>query len=319
MHDLATFRELVPVSIETLRPNSVVEFDLFLGGAAAQKPVLFRERRFPIEADDLAGLAESGVQTLYIAPEETAAYERYLREQVIFDRSIPAPNRYKLLRDVCRASFLEALRSNCPAKMVESAVRMAAELVEVICDDDLLLADLFAVMQHDYCTFTHVTNVCAYSVALAQALGVNDRAELTKIAVGALLHDIGKRHVPSAILQKPGKLTSREFEVVKKHPRDGFEELAGRADLEWGQLMMVYQHHERPDGGGYPVGVEEDELHPWAALCAVVDVFEALTSERPYRTAAPVGQALGYLYAKAGKQFNEGIVQCWIRTVTRKR
>lgn len=319
MQNLANPEELVSVAVDTLRPNAVLEFDLFLQVRAGQAPVLFRESHYPLEAGDLASLADRGVRTLYIASHEKAAYERYLREQLIANPAVPPSVRYQALRDVCRAGFLEAFHSRQPTRLVEHAARMAAEIVDVVCDDELVLADLFAVMQHDYCTFTHAANVCAYGVALAAALGVKDREPLTKIAVGALLHDVGKRNVPPAILNKPGKLTRREQTIVKKHPRDGFEELARRSDLEWGQLMMVYQHHERPDGEGYPVGIEEEEIHPWAALCSVVDVFDALTSPRPYRRATSTGEALAYLYANAGKQFNAGIVKCWMRTAIFKR
>lgn len=319
MYDLAIAGDLVPGAVETLQPNAVLPFNLFLRASAEQSPVLFREGHFPITAGDLASLAERGIKTLYISSQEMASYERYVREQVLADPGLAPAMRFRALRDVCRTGFLEALRSRSSARIVENAVQLAEEIVDVVCDDELVLADLFAVMQHDRCTFTHAANVCAYSVVLADALGVKDRQTQTKIAVGALLHDIGKRKVPPAILNKPGKLTSREFELVKQHPRDGFVELARRSDLEWGQLMMVYQHHERPDGHGYPVGVEEHEIHPWAALCSVVDVFDALTCERPYRRAATAGEALGYLFAKAGRQFNSEIVKCWIRTVTFKR
>lgn len=202
--------------------------------------------------------------------------------------------------------------------MVENAVQLGEQIVDTIVDDDLLLSDLFRVMQHDYCTFTHVSNVCAYCLALATALGITARASLTAIAAGALLHDIGKRKTPAAILNKPGKLTSSEREIVERHPRDGFEELRGRSDLQWGQLMMTYQHHERPDGRGYPVGVEQDELHPWAQICSVADVFEALTGERPYRTPMPLDQALGFLQQRSGTQFNAEFVQCWVQSMTRK-
>ena len=89
--------------------------------------------------------------------------------------------------------------------------------------------------------------------------------------------------------------------------------------MGWGQLMMVYQHHERPDGQGYPVGIEQDEIHPWAEICSVVDVFDALTSERPYRRPMPAPRALEYLQSKAGTQFNAEIVQCWIRVMTQRR
>ena len=83
---------------------------------------------------------------------------------------------------------------------------------------------------------------------------VTSRDELAPVATGALLHDIGKRHVPFAVLNKPAKPTEEEWVVIRKHPTDGYHELCNRPDLIWGQLMMVYQHHERLDGSGYPAG-----------------------------------------------------------------
>ncbi|HEV7226460.1 MAG TPA: HD domain-containing phosphohydrolase [Pirellulales bacterium] len=319
MSELLIPSQLMPVAIEALRPNSAFEFDLFLRAGAQQTPVLYREHHYPIEAADVRSLSESGIQTLYIAERHAEAFERYVREFVISDLTIPPAGRYKILQDISRAGFLTAHLSDCPARIVESAARLAPDLVGLLCDDDLILADLFRVMQHDYCTFTHAANVCAYCLALAETLGITDRGALTTIAVGALLHDIGKRKISPAILNKPGRLTKGEYEQVKKHPRDGFEELALRRDLGWGQLMMVYQHHERPDGRGYPVGVEQDEIHPWAELCSVVDVFDALTSERPYRRPMSAADALAYLQRNAGKQFNGEMVQCWICTMTQKR
>jgi HD-GYP domain-containing protein (c-di-GMP phosphodiesterase class II) len=239
MSELLIPSQLTPVAIEALRPNSAFEFDLFLRAGAQQTPVLYREHHYPIEAADVRALSDSGIQTLYIAEQHAEAFERYARETVIPDRSIPPAGRYKILQDISRAAFLAAHKSECPARIVESASRMAPEIVELLCDDELVLADLFRVMQHDYCTFTHAANVCAYCLALAETLGITDRGALTTIAIGALLHDIGKRRIPSAILNKPGRLTKREFEQVKRHPRDGFEELALRRDLGWGQLMSA--------------------------------------------------------------------------------
>ena len=310
--------ELAPVAVETLRPRAVLEFDLFLRTGAASQPVLFRACDYPLETDDLRSLAERGVRTLYIAAEQIAAYQRDLRERAVRDREIPLAGRFQILQDVFRAGFLAALRRDCPAELVQNALALASELVEALSDEELILADLFALMQHDYDAFTHATNVSIYGVVLAQALGIRECSVLTKISVGALLHDIGMRKLPAALVKRPAKLTIQELAAVKQHPRDGFTELVGRPDLEWEQLMMVYQHHERPDGRGYPVGVAADELHPWAALCAVVDAFDALTSERPYRKPLSVREALALLEARAGKQFDAEIVQCWIRTVSRK-
>ncbi|HVX60857.1 MAG TPA: HD domain-containing phosphohydrolase [Pirellulales bacterium] len=310
--------QFVPVALDSLRPNTALEFDLYLRSDPRQPVVLFREQNYPLEERDVRSLSESGIDSLYISAQQAESFERYVRETVIGDETIPVSDRYKILRDVSRASFLGAFNSDCPDRMVEQAQSLAGELVELICDDDLIVADLFRVMQHDYCTYTHLTNVCAYGTALAAAVGIADRTALAAIAAGALLHDIGKRKVPQVILNKPGTLTAEETKIVRRHPQDGFDELARRGDLGWGQLMMVYQHHERPDGRGYPVGIELDEIHPWAQICTVVDVFDALTCHRPYRRPMPAREALAYLERNAGRQFNPELVQCWIEAMSRR-
>ena len=167
-------------------------------------------------------------------------------------------------------------------------------------------------LQHDYYTYTHVTNVCTYALILAKGLGMSSFQELRAIAVGALLHDLGKRLIPTAILNKPARLTENEMRVVQQHPTTGFRDLSARTDLTLAQLMMVYQHHERLDGSGYPVRIVGDEIHPWARLCAVVDVFDAFTCCRPYRHATPAQEVIKFLVEHAGKAFDEEMVRCWI-------
>ena len=110
----------------------------------------------------------------------------------------------------------------------------------------------------DYHTFTHSANVSYYCVMLAKELGITSENELNQIAMGALLHDLGKLEIPASILTKPGKLTDWEFDVIKTHPTVGFRQLCQRQDLNHAQLMMVYQHHERLDGTGYPVRIVKD-------------------------------------------------------------
>ena len=88
-----------------------------------------------------------------------------------------------------------------------------------------------------------------------------------------------------------------------------------RGDLSWGQLMMVYQHHERTDGRGYPVGLVGSEIHEWARLCAVADVYDALTRDRSYHKGADAKDAMAYLDRESGRGFDEEICRCWIATL----
>jgi HD-GYP domain-containing protein (c-di-GMP phosphodiesterase class II) len=146
---------------------------------------------------------------------------------------------------------------------------------------------------------------------LANLLGTTDATALGEIAAAALLHDIGKRHIPAHILNKPGKLTDDEWELIREHPTTGFREVATREDLTWAQLMVIYQHHERLDGSGYPCGLPSEEIHPWAKICAVADVFDALTCHRPYRGPMPRKEVCEYLEKHAGVWFDAEAVACW--------
>ena len=150
---------------------------------------------------------------------------------------------------------------------------------------------------------------------LAKALGIVDRQCLERIATGGLLHDLGKLEIPEAILTKEGKLTDQEFATIKRHPTIGFRKLCHRTDLDFAQLMMVYQHHERLDGKGYPVGVGTGEIHEWGRICAIADVFEALTSTRPYRAAMRPKAAFDIMDRQSTTGFDTEMYQCWKMTI----
>jgi HD-GYP domain-containing protein (c-di-GMP phosphodiesterase class II) len=173
------------------------------------------------------------------------------------------------------------------------------------------------VLYHDYHTFTHSANVAMYCAMLARALGISDRDELNAIAVGALLHDAGKLQIPASILTKPAELTEAEVAIVREHPRLGFRMLCQRPDLSFGQLMMIYQHHEKIDGSGYPVHAVGSELHDWGKMCAVTDVFEALTSNRPYRLGLSFAKAAEIMQHHPGTAFDGEMLSCWIGLISR--
>ena len=98
---------------------------------------------------------------------------------------------------------------------------------------------------------------------------------------------------------------------MKRHPTDGFLKLKDQENVSFDQLMMVYQHHEWQNGNGYPVGITVEEIHPWAKICVVADVFEALTSDRPYRKSMPISKAMEIMDRESNVHFDEEILRCW--------
>jgi HD-GYP domain-containing protein (c-di-GMP phosphodiesterase class II) len=311
--------ELIPVPLTALQSASGMAVDLYVKWDPAAAPVLFREHHFPAGPEELERLAAQEIHTVYIPANSVDDYHRYLRHNlhsILHDESLPPERRYEFLSETGRGLLQEAFRHKSSDTVVNTASGLAEQMAGMLADSHVVSLDLFRVLRHDYHTFTHSFNVASFALALAKALGISDQRELEQVALGGLVHDLGKLRVPHAILNKKGPLTQAERAVVQRHPHDGFVQLCQRDDLTWGQLMMVYQHHERMDGRGYPSRIGGEEIHRWGRLCAVVDVFEAISSIRPYRRAMPVPEALEFINKLAGIHLDEEMVRCWTAVMT---
>lgn len=307
----------VPVAVDSIVPRSALDFDMFLRVGRSHEFQLYRSREYSIEAADLERLKSRGVRTLFIAFEDRDKYAEYLKARLSGDEQISSVQRFSMLQASAHSILDESMSNNAMRIDVGAINELGANLVEAVCGEHFLLREMFGLMAHDYCTYTHVINVCTFSLVIARKLGKSDEAELARIATGALLHDVGKRHISTAILNKPGRLNDREKAAMRLHPQLGFEDVCMQSDLTWGQLMMIYQHHEREDGRGYPVGIAADEIHPWAKICAVADVLDALTAERPYKKRESLGAALDFFQRHAGRAFDREAVACLVSAMSK--
>ena len=162
----------------------------------------------------------------------------------------------------------------------------------------------------DHETTGHSFRVAFYAVALAKAMGIHGD-ELKAIEWGALLHDVGKMVVPDEILRKMGPLTEGEWHIMKQHPTWGFDMMAEVTFLKPAVLDIVYCHHERWDGRGYPRGIAGETIPVAARIFAVVDTYDAITSDRPYRRARSYQIAVNELVRMAGQQFDPLVVEAF--------
>lgn len=159
----------------------------------------------------------------------------------------------------------------------------------------------------DHHTQGHCRRVAKNAVQMGRALGL-EASRLETLYWGAVLHDLGKIAVPEFILQKHGRLSEEEFAEIRRHPGYGADLLASVSPEFKPIAAVVRAHHERWDGLGYPLGCRGEEIPLLARIIAIVDVFEALTSERPYRNPMPADQALRYVRKGAGTQFDPALV-----------
>ncbi|MBC2723671.1 MAG: HD-GYP domain-containing protein, partial [Desulfosporosinus sp.] len=179
-------------------------------------------------------------------------------------------------------------------------------------DTNSLRVDLASFKEHDYCTFVHAVNVAILSALTARELGYKGQ-RLRYLAMGAILHDIGKIKVPYEILNKPGPLSKSEFYIIQQHPLEG-EAMLRNAEVLPSILNTVRQHHERWSGNGYPNGLSGSRIHLDAQIIAVADVYDALTADRPYRKALPPYHALEMILAME-KDFNPMVIQAFRKSL----
>jgi putative nucleotidyltransferase with HDIG domain len=162
----------------------------------------------------------------------------------------------------------------------------------------------------------HTLRVTETTLKLARAVGMSE-TELVHVRRGALLHDIGKMGIPDSILLKPGKLTDEEWEIMRKHPQHAYDMLWKIAYLR-PSLDIPFCHHEKWDGSGYPRSLKGEQIPLSARIFSVVDVWDALTNDRPYRPAWPELEALEYIREQRGKHFDPQSVELFLREVTAK-
>jgi putative two-component system response regulator len=160
-------------------------------------------------------------------------------------------------------------------------------------------------------TGAHIRRVGSYSQLLARRSGANSWSE-EQIRLAAMLHDVGKIGIPDAILLKPGPLNDEEFTIIKRHPALGSSLLAeGESPLLRLAAEIALTHHERWDGRGYPHGLAGDAIPVFGRIAAIADAFDAMTSDRVYRPALPVGEALSEIRGERGRQFDPTLVDAF--------
>lgn len=191
---------------------------------------------------------------------------------------------------------------------LEQVSESVSAMVESVLDDESSLLSLTAIKQHDEYTAYHSVNVSVIAVALAARLGLNT-ASLLAIGRGAILHDIGKVRIDKAVIAKKGPLDSSEWSRMRAHPDEGVKFLCRLAGIDEATLAIVYEHHVGYDLSGYPADFGLDKQHFYAAIVQVADVYDGITSKRPYHPAHSPHQALRLVLQNGGKLFHPLIVK----------
>ena len=160
----------------------------------------------------------------------------------------------------------------------------------------------------------HSVAVCAMMVALAKQLGL-DEEQTRSAGLAGLMHDLGKAAMPMEVLNKPGKLTDSEFAIIKTHPEKGYDMLKDGKDVDPMVLDVCLHHHEKTDGSGYPKGLKADQISLFAKMGAVCDVYDAITSNRPYKTGWDPAESLRKMAEWANGHFDTKVFQAFVKSL----
>jgi len=171
-----------------------------------------------------------------------------------------------------------------------------------------ILVNLSSIHSVDSYLFQHTVNVAVLSGIIGLAKGLN-RMQLEELGIGAMLFDIGMTKMPERILKQPDKLSAEDRKLLETHPREGFEILRKYHDISFVSAHCALQHHERFDGSGYPRGLKGNDIHLYAQIVGLADMYDALISPRPYRKRYRTSEAIEFLFAAGGTYFDHELIK----------
>ncbi len=261
-------------------------------------------------------LIERKCNTLYARDEDADALNLYKvkhLEKALNNPGVGALDKATLAYDT-GISTMKLLFSECNDNSISKVEDSAGMIVQSILDSNAIMSDLMAVQSHDHFTYQHSVNVGVYATTLAVEL-FGDRLspmDIIKLAKGYFLHDIGMTQIDREILNKSTPLTRLEQLEIRHHPSRGFAMLEESGHLSSEAADIVQYHHERIDGGGYPVGKKGDEIPVYAKICTIADVFEALTADRPYRKGRTPREAIAIMQQEMRRDFEEDYFNAFV-------
>ncbi|WP_110942929.1 HD-GYP domain-containing protein [Inediibacterium massiliense] len=191
---------------------------------------------------------------------------------------------------------------------------ISKDIVEDIALSKDIMIQLVDIKNMDTYTYQHSVNVAVLSLVLGIELNLN-KNELYDLCIGAMLHDVGKASISKEILLKRGTLTNEEWEVVKQHPKKGYDQLKDQYQLSTNVKLIALQHHERVDGTGYPNQYKDEKINKLAKIVAVADAYDAMISDTPYQRAVSPNEAIEMIMGSAGRQFDFDMVKVFVKKI----
>ena len=295
----------------------LISINVLKTGIVIGRPIL-SEAGFPLIQKDVE-VTEALIQRLHELGVRYVYIKDRISEGIEIEETVPLAVRKKAVKQITSAFHqVKGLDQKSATLVIEKQSKEIGKLVDdllsSIINSNEVLMILSDTLLYDEYIYQHSFQVTLYSLAIAKEMGYPE-SDLRTIGIGALLHDVGKMVTPSEILFKPDRLSDDEFEIMKHHARAGFDILRNLHTVSLLVAHCAFQHHERIDGSGYPRALVDYEIHPFAKIIAVADVFDAVTSNRVYREKMVPSQGIAIIEAGKGTMFDAKVIDALKKSI----
>ena len=265
--------------------------------------------------------AEQVLQQSVVDPREQQAPKKWDSEKlmtddlrnVLEDQNLP-PDQKSAFIYQHSVSMMEQLLEFPTAENIQASKEVIYAISDTVLAEDDTALNLLRITSHDFYTYTHSVNVGITSILLSKQLFQHsDAHDLQELAAGFFLHDLGKVNIDPDVLNKPGRLSDVEMQHMRTHPYQGYKILQQAKALTEECKVIVMQHHEAIDGTGYPRRLKDKEIHLYGKICAIADVYDALTAERSYKKAMTSFDALRLMKDKMIDRFDKKLFASFVK------
>lgn len=309
--------DFFPLDSNELLGQESSKFPIYIYNEERKRFVLFKSADEPILIDRLTALTQEGKRSVFIPKSHSTELSMMLSDNlagIVNDVSIPTKVKTERIHTLAISVMQNLFDANTNSKdFVGASKKVSDSVADLMLNEPDAVSQLATLRKYDYYTFSHSLNVCVLSLGLYQFMNPNESADSVRdLSRGMLLHDIGKCDVPTDLTNKKGSLSPDEWDVMKSHTVKGYERLAVDIELSGDSRNVSLLHHEACDGSGYPTGKAQQHIPFTSRLCKVVDVYDALTSRRSYKSSLKPFEALQMMATEMKTQIDPEILKQFI-------
>jgi putative nucleotidyltransferase with HDIG domain len=277
-------KKFTPISKDILKEAEHFNFNIYTEVEDKVFSVLLKKNE-PFNSTTHTFLTSKNDSNVFIKAEDKKLYQEYIEKNItaiIDDPAINLDTKASFINQIASVAMNDLFENEISTENIVHVNSIIDNSIHLILNDNKAMYSMLKVTSYDYYTYTHCIDVAAYAIGFGVFLGLNEY-ELSILGKAAMFHDIGKKEIDHNIIAKNGSLTYEEFEIVKKHPQLSVKILQELGENDETLLEIIEQHHEKIDGTGYPYGLKDKEIHDFAKIVAICDIFNALTTRRTYK------------------------------------